>query len=77
MALPRAKDRAAAAAAEAIASAAYFCVNWFLGRAKYEKETYSSLAAARAARDARGADIYGRRGMIYAVTPANLTVFVE
>jgi hypothetical protein len=71
-------DQLRARDAAAIAAASSFVVNWFLGRGQWERSApLSSLAEARAIRDAVGIDQYARRGMIYAVTASQQTVFVE
>lgn len=79
----------AAADAAAIAASTRFKVNWFVGRGPNDgpvvdrnkiwdrSPELATLDEARTARDARGKDEYGRRGMIYAITKTNATLFVE
>ncbi len=66
-----------AAEAEAIASAAYFTVVLLLGGARYHREEHPTLEIARRRRDALPPDPYGRKYMIYAVTPRGQSIFVE
>ncbi len=76
--MSRLTDQLRAKDAEAIASAPEFVVNWFLGRGQWERTTpLPTLAEAREARDARGADQFSRRGMIYAISASRQTIFVE
>jgi len=72
------RDRLRERDAAAIAAASSFTVNWFLGSGRWDRaEGLATLAAARAVRDERGRDRYGRIGGIYAVTPNGMTIFVE
>lgn len=84
----RSKDLAAEADAALIAKAEYFTVVRFVGRDPrdpgpilrskiWDRTECPTLEAARALRDALGVDSAGRRGVIYAVAPGNLTVHVE
>jgi hypothetical protein len=74
----RLTDQLRAQDAAAISAASTFVVNWFLGRGQWERSVaLPSLAEARAIRDQRGSDEFARRGMIYAVTAAQQTIFVE
>lgn len=60
-----------------IATAAYFTVCRLIGPAKYSRSEHPTLAAAQQAKRELGADEYGRRGMIYAVTELGESIFVE
>jgi len=60
-----------------ISTASSFVVNWFLGSGRWEKSTFDTLEAARAERDRRGADEYGRRGGVYCVAANGQSIFVE
>lgn len=64
--------------AEAIASASYFTVCWFVGRGPtpaplWERKEFPSLSAAREGKR----DTAGRVGIVYAVTPSGMTIHVE
>lgn len=56
------------AAERAIATAKSFVTNRFIGRGQYDRRDFGTLAEARA--DAAG----DPRAMVYAITPAGLTV---
>jgi hypothetical protein len=62
--------------AQQIERAAYFTAVLFLGRGQYAREERGSLPLAREAAQKLEA-WYGRRALVYAVTPEGLTIAVD
>lgn len=63
--------------ARAVADASAFIASLFVGRGAYEKATASSLAKARElGRQLEDAHPWGRKAMIYAISPSGRQTFI-
>jgi hypothetical protein len=62
--------------AQQIARASYFTAVLFLGRGRYDRRTAATLSEIRDAAKTMS-DEFGRRAMIYAVSPEGLTIPVS